>query len=360
VPLQRIATAAAIALLTAAAAAPAMAQPSRWTIAERPLLSVGDADGDSTKDLLGVTSAVRLPNGDVVVGNGGYSNIRWYDARGRLLRSLGRRGAGPKEFRTSLFLYASGDTVVAQDIGNRRWHYIDSRGEFFRTDTLGDRRRGAWLYDRTLILRLPDGVDLRRAMTAISGAPFVAGDSIRTGMLSSSGTLWVADPRDSLGYRVYGANGRQIGALHLPPKFQLLQVMDTMVLGRWRDEDDIEYVQLRRLERGAAERGAQSSPAAARPAYDQAAELAGHATLIGQMRAAARNIIVMQETFFMDHDRYARSAADLKVELPAGIRFSLLQAQDRSYMVLVEHPSTRVTCAIVIRGLPGGAVDACG
>src|SRR5205085_9069687 len=133
----------AIALL-AFAAPLAAAQPARWTIAERPLLSVGDANGDSTKDLLGVTSAARLPNGDIVVGNGRYSNIRWYDARGRLLRSIGRRGAGPKEFRRSVFLYAKGDTVVAQDAGNRRWHYIDSHGEFFRIDTMGDRRRGPW------------------------------------------------------------------------------------------------------------------------------------------------------------------------------------------------------------------------
>jgi hypothetical protein len=358
--LRLLATAAAFVLLTAVAGPRATAQPSRWTLAERPLVSVGDADGDSTRDLLGVTSAAMLPNGDIVVGNGRYSNIRWYDARGRLLRSLGRRGGGPKEFRQSVFLYANGDTVIAQDIGNRRWHYINSRGEFVRTDTLGDRRRGAWLYDRTLITRLPDGIDLPRAMTAISAAPFVAGDSIRMGMLSPSGRLWLADPRDSLGYRVYDANGRQIGALHLPPKFQLLQVMDTMVLGRWRDDDDIEYVQLRRIERGAAERGAQVPPAAARPPYDQAAVLARNAALLGRMRAAARNVLIMQETYFSDHNHYALTAADLRVDLPDGIKFTLLQAQERSYMVLVEHPSTRVTCAIVIGGLPGGSVDICG
>jgi hypothetical protein len=345
-------------LITAAPLA--TAQPSRWTIAERPLLSLGDADGDSTKDLLGVTSAARLPNGDIVVGNGRYSNIRWYDARGRLLRTIGRRGAGPREFRRSVFLYAKGDTVVAQDMGNRRWHYIDSRAEFVRIDTLGDPRRGAWLYDRTLITRLPDAVDLPRAMAAIAAAPFVAGDSIRMGVLSSSGALWLADPRDSVGYRVYGPSGQQIGAVRLPPRFQLLQVMDTMVLGRWRDDDDVEFVQLRRIERGVPERGSPSRPAPARAAYDQAAELTTHATLLARMRAVARNVLVMQETYFVDHNRYALSASELKIDLPDGIRFSLLQAQERSYMVLVEHPSTRVTCAIVIGGLPGGAVDICG
>jgi hypothetical protein len=242
----------------------------------------------------------------------------------------------------------------------RRWHYIDPRAEFVRIDTLGDRRRGAWLYDRTLITRLPDGVDLPRAMTAIASAPFMAGDSIRTGVLSSSGTLWLSDPRDSLGYRIYGPNGQVIGAIRLPPKFQLLQVMDTMVLGRWRDDDDVEYVQLRRIERGAPERGAQTRPAPARPAYDQAAELASHAALIKNMRAVARNVLVMQETYFTDHDRYALTAGQLKIALPDGIQFSLLQAQERSYMVLVEHSSTRVTCAIVIGGLPGGSVDICG
>jgi hypothetical protein len=346
--------------LLAAAAPLAAAQPSRWTIAERPLLSVGDADGDSTKDLLGVTSAARLPNGDIVVGNGRYSNIRWYDARGRLLRTIGRRGAGPREFGRSVFLYARGDTVVAQDIGNRRTHYIDSRGEFVRIDTLGDRRRGAWLYDRTLITRLPDGLDLSRAMAAIAAVPFVAGDSIRMGVVSPSATLWLADARDSLAYRVYQPNGQQIGAIRLPPRFELLQVMDTMVLGRWRDDDDVEYVQLRRIERGAGNAGSRAPAAPARPAYDQAAELANKAALLTRMRAVARNILVNQEVYFTDHDRYALSATQLKIDLPDGIRFSLLQARERSYMVLVEHPSTRVTCAIIIGGLPGGAVDICG
>jgi hypothetical protein len=136
--------------------------------------------------------------------------------------------------------------------------------------------------------------------------------------------------------------------------------MDTLVLGRWRDDDDIEYVQMRSIDRGTPERGSRTRPAPARPAYDQAAELAKHAMLLTRMRAVARNILVMQETYFSDHNRYAPSASQLKVDLPDGIRFSLLQAQERSYLVLVEHPSTRVTCAIVIGGLPGGAVDICG
>ena len=358
VRLHRDARIVAIALLFATASA--VAQPARWTIADRPIVSVGNAEGDSTKDLLGVTSAVRLTNGDIVVANSRYSNVRWYDAGGRLLRTVGRRGAGPREFGRSVFLYARGDTVVAQDAGNRRWHYIDARGEFVRTDTMGDRRRGAWLYDRTLITRLPDGIDLRRAMASIAAAPFAAGDSIRMGLLAPSGTLWLADPRDTLSYRVHGLDGQSIGVVRLPPRFQVYQVMDTLVLGRWRDEDDIEYVQLRRIERGSPERGSRGRPASARPAYDQTAELATHAALLARMRAVARNILVMQETHFANHGRYAPSAAQLKVDLPDGIRFSLLQAQERSYMVLVEHPATRVTCAIVIGGLPGGAVDLCG
>ena len=350
----------AIAFLTLASAPVAKAQPARWTIADKPVFSAGDADGDSTKDLLGVTSAARLPNGDVVVANGRYSNIRWYDARGRLLRTIGRRGAGPWEFRRSLYVYAAGDTIVAQDISGRRSHYIDSRGQFFRTDTLADRRRGAWMYDRTLITRLPDGVDFSRAMTAIAAVPFVTGDSIRMGMLSPAGTLWLADPHDSLAFRVFGPDGQAISTVRLPPKFQLLEVMDTLVLGRWRDDDDIEYVQLRRIERGAPDRGARPRPAPARPAYDQAAELASHAALVTRMRAVARNVLVLQERYFSEHNRYALSAKDLNVDLAEGIRFSLLQAQERSYMLLVEHPSTRVTCAIVIQGLPGGSVDICG
>ena len=46
---------------------------------------------------------------------------------------------------------------------------------------------------------------------------------------------------------VIDASGRFLGSVALPPKFTLFQVGADLILGRARDADDVEQVQLFRL-----------------------------------------------------------------------------------------------------------------
>src|SRR5687768_2934188 len=81
-----------------------------------PTVRIGTADGDSSEVLFGAFSVDRTSDGRIVVANSGTSEVRIYDARGVHLRTMGRRGDGPGEFRALLRLgVIRGDTILAYD-----------------------------------------------------------------------------------------------------------------------------------------------------------------------------------------------------------------------------------------------------
>jgi len=97
-----------------------------WTLSPEPTVDIGSGE-DSLYELATVMGAVRLSDGAIAIANMGTTNIRVYDARGRYLRAIGRRGQGPGEFRQVMGLVRRpGDTLAV----------IDSREEieFFSID----------------------------------------------------------------------------------------------------------------------------------------------------------------------------------------------------------------------------------
>lgn len=71
-----------------------------WRIADDVELSIGGQDTDVDEDFLYlITGAQLLDDGRIIVGVGGEFELRLYDSNGRLVRTVGRRGSGPGEFR---------------------------------------------------------------------------------------------------------------------------------------------------------------------------------------------------------------------------------------------------------------------
>jgi hypothetical protein len=85
-----------------------------WRLSQTPLLDIGVCEGDPSYELFDAHSSVRLTDGTIVVANGGTQELRWYDATGTFVRSVGRSGGGPGEF-TSLddIALLGGDSVAA-------------------------------------------------------------------------------------------------------------------------------------------------------------------------------------------------------------------------------------------------------
>jgi hypothetical protein len=72
--------------------------PAPWTLGAEPVWSVGRLEGDPDYLLSRVVGAHQLPDGSILIANGGTSQVRFYDPSGVLVASRGREGQGPGEF----------------------------------------------------------------------------------------------------------------------------------------------------------------------------------------------------------------------------------------------------------------------
>lgn len=87
-------------------------------------LTLGVEEGDEALQLHRVSDAMRLPDGRIVIANSGTHELRLFDAGGKYLRSVGRRGGGPGEFGDFSFprLFRHGDKIYATDDNGFRVH----------------------------------------------------------------------------------------------------------------------------------------------------------------------------------------------------------------------------------------------
>lgn len=86
-------------------------QPGQWQLAL--MYRVQPAEGDSG-ELLQPQDLALTDDGTLLVSESGDAHVKVFDASGRFLRSIGRSGQGPGEFRVG-FLAARGDTLLVQD-----------------------------------------------------------------------------------------------------------------------------------------------------------------------------------------------------------------------------------------------------
>jgi hypothetical protein len=124
-----------------------------WSIAAEPILRIGTVEGPPEDQLHDVQGAVRLDDGTLVIANAGSNEIRFYDNLGRHIRSVGRDGDAPGEYRRISGLGAGpGDSLWVYDYGTRRFTVLTARGDVVRLVTLG-----ATLSAPNAVGRLADG-----------------------------------------------------------------------------------------------------------------------------------------------------------------------------------------------------------
>jgi hypothetical protein len=128
--------------LNIAAHATRTQQPARGFVEELRIVS----------DERNPAMALTMPN-DLIVSEAGLlftsheteGLIRVFDARGRYLRSIGRRGQGPGEFARAFTLFATvADTLIAYDLNGWALVFFRDDGTHLRTipiDSIGSSRR---------------------------------------------------------------------------------------------------------------------------------------------------------------------------------------------------------------------------
>lgn len=98
-----------------------------------PDVEIGTVAGLPEYELSSVLGAVSLPGGGVAVANRGTNEVRYYDAEGMFVASVGRSGEGPGEFRRISFMGLAGDTLLVYDQPLARVTLIDGSREVMGT-----------------------------------------------------------------------------------------------------------------------------------------------------------------------------------------------------------------------------------
>jgi hypothetical protein len=134
---------AGVRIITTSLMAPAPAN----LVLGKPLSEVGGLNEDPAKEFdhkQGYLRVATLSNGGMAVID--VVRIHYFDRAGKLVRIVGRAGAGPEEFRylTSICV-TRGDTVVVNDSHNARIAIVDPMGKIVRT--IPKERNGSLSFD---------------------------------------------------------------------------------------------------------------------------------------------------------------------------------------------------------------------
>jgi hypothetical protein len=118
-------------------AAPAWTDATAWRLTAEPAVAIGVIEGEAAYELFRVVGAVQLSDGRIVVAVGGAHELRFFDAEGRHLASVGREGSGPGEFTGMGMLHRlPGDSLLAYDFMQRRVSIVAPNAQHVRDRNL--------------------------------------------------------------------------------------------------------------------------------------------------------------------------------------------------------------------------------
>lgn len=120
-------------LLGAEPSLEAQGAPGKWQVSVLPLLTIGSRDAEGPELFGSIVGATHLSSGAVVVADGKSLELRFFSPDGKHLRTAGRSGGGPGEFRgISIFQRCAGDSVFVYDVAQARVSVFGPDGVYAR------------------------------------------------------------------------------------------------------------------------------------------------------------------------------------------------------------------------------------
>jgi len=124
--------------------APRWAPGEAWSVDPGPVLVLGGETEDPDQQFSAITSAFRLSDGSIAIADLRLSQILVYSVEGKLLRTMGRKGAGPGEFLTlDVVERIDDDSIAAWDIDGTvvvfdpEGHHVRTREDLKRVRSYG-------------------------------------------------------------------------------------------------------------------------------------------------------------------------------------------------------------------------------
>jgi len=339
----------------------------QWKLATTPLVEIGVIEGDPNYELHKAISSVRLPDGRIVVLNAGAHQLRFFDASGKFLSSVGRKGAGPGEFTSPARVYLTGnDSLLVFDrSGNRELHFRTD-GNFVRVATSAAAGAGVlfprdvWLYGRNFIDGPPIAAERSRIVTALDGLPPPQPTEFRYIRVDPWFRLWVREPttgrKATQHWSIYTPDGRLHATLDTPTNLDIHQFGPDFLLGRERTEMETEVIRLYALAKPAPETNrSYFTPAVARP-YTTPAFKPGEisAEVLALLRGYLRQIATNQEIYYARNSTYAKDVSALGLETDRAVTPHTLHADDQGWLIVAVHRDSNTICAMGMGATPPG------
>lgn len=334
-----------------------------WVLSDSPTTEIGVRDGEEAYQLHRAQGSTRLKDGRIVVANAGSQELRFFDSRGRYLRSVGGDGEGPGEFRFPTRVRPiGGDSLMVWDQRLLRISYLDLEGAFLGSHQVMPTRDflfpgDEWLFGRFWIDSplSPDAREPIRAALSAVDAP----DSLATTVfvkVSAQGRIWVSPvrpPADTVVvWRVFDLDGRSAAQVETPPNFEPHEIGPDYILGRYLDSMDINYIRLYALEKP---RGTRPGPGltTSLPAVDtelKAGRSSQEGEILAPVKGLLKNLASLQEIHYSGNYTYTSDLDALfsnsRSSVPDGLVANILMAGMEGWMVTVTHPETGLYCAM--------------
>ncbi|MGD8321253.1 MAG: hypothetical protein PVJ02_12375 [Gemmatimonadota bacterium] len=321
-----------------------------------PTLEIGVMEGDPHYTFQTITSVVPLASGNLVVSDGGATEISEYAPDGTFVRRWGRRGGGPGEFRSLSRVYLLGtDSLMALDGTTRRVSVFDTAGTFAHQVDARDLSKDSlfamdvWLYGRFWVDGALDAEARQRVRRALDRLPPpAASPGYRMVQVAADGRLWVREPGvDARGMRrwtILDAEGRPDAAVDIPVRFHPRTLGSDRMLGGWVGESDVSFVRAYGLRSTSETRAApawmSAAPEAAPgPAPDEAAFTAA-------IRNALKRMASAEEIHYAGHGAYTPFLDSLEWERPEDIVVDVVWADTRGWSAVFSHRGLNRICAL--------------
>lgn len=325
-----------------------------WRLSEQPTLRIGGAvGGNASAQFFRLNGATRTQNGGVLVLNAGTYQLRRFDAEGAFVDAVGREGEGPGEFEMPKRIYRlrNGNYAVYDVILERLsvftpdlTHVRDVRQP---ADTTRTFQRDTWITGRYWVdaLGAPYArATVDRVLRLIGSPPDPFG--YRKVLVTRDGFLWVrdiaGDGAPAPTWTIRDNNATMLGTIAVPAGFEPYEIGADYVLGRMRDAEGVEYVEMYGLERVL-----EGGRAAAAVSDDRdGAQLTSFARQ--HLTNLLRELGIQQEIYYGNHNSYAADPEALGPSHLAGSGIHIADADRRGWIGLVITNEHDVICAVAI------------